>query len=1104
MPPRYADLEIRIRKQDAAGYSVVLTLGVDGEQELGRGVLTTKILPWLPTADPGADGQRLFNLLFASDNLKQAWAWACGQAPQRRIRLHIEQDAPELHAIPWELLRDANDGQPVDLASNDATPFSRFQAGKWPHRQPIRQRTIKVLIAIANPTGLDAYGLRPIDADQELAVLEAAAQGTDVALTPLPAPCTLAALEAELNNGYHVLHLVAHGAVAQGQTVLFLADQDNQVQPVHDSELRDMLARQSGDASDGSDDRPRLVFLASCDSAKRDTANAFRGLAPMLVAAGVPAVLAMQDRVPILTARAFTATFYRRLLYHGLVDLAANEARSYLLSDRQFGASIPVLFMRLKDGRLIESGERDSGKTPWTVLFRRNKTFGREKDLKAIHDRLTGDGDSLLAARPVGLTGLGGIGKTQLAVEYCYRYQRSYPGGVFWIDASAPLLAGFAAQCVAIKPDLSDGKETEQAAAVANHLCRHSDALLVLDNVSDPASLTLPVLPGVIPADLPCRMLFTTRPHGLSQFTTLEVAELPEDAALDLLLRADSRQPILEASHREHAEARTICRTLGNLPLALELAAAFLGKQPQVNLADYRRELERRSPLLVVDDPRAKVRDLDLPTRHRAAVAATFTEQVDTLSSADAKLVLRVAGQLPEPAHLATAWLGALSGLRDQDDGIFDSPLTLALDRLDESSLVKRLEPGAVNFHPLVHEFAALLTPQDQRQGFREELVDNAVESLAYPERPQDWPVTIGQCLLAFGRSELPQEKRILVLEALRKVMVTSEEEGLARRAAFLLTRLDWLAILPRISVADMLLYEDLIGRYVASSSEGQYLVDHLTRMLSQRDLDAMQRTQLLARRGAMLGQMNNLKGAERDYGEAARLVQDLPVDRQLAARIYLGGANIARNRAEDPEVPEGERQQSKEQAEDLYGLLARTLETGKWNLELKPEFRISCHLQLLRWFVLQNSWQEAEVHYLMARRALEDVSDPEANETQLEWIAESYSEMYWRKGNWHDSQGEPTEALDAYERAYETARIAVERLRVIGPEGSENLAYALCNSGQYLLALSAFAACSVADAASKACENWREALEIAVRLNLKDVEVETRANISNHCSLTK
>ena len=162
----YADIEIRIFNQETNGYPVELTL--DDEQTLGRGILPSTIVPWVPSADSAADGERLFLLLFADDRLKKGWALARGKNPQRRVRLRIDPDAPELHAIPWELLRDPGDSrQPQDLAATDATPFSRYLESDLPHGLPVSQRPVKVLVAIANPSGLDEYSLASIDVTQE-------------------------------------------------------------------------------------------------------------------------------------------------------------------------------------------------------------------------------------------------------------------------------------------------------------------------------------------------------------------------------------------------------------------------------------------------------------------------------------------------------------------------------------------------------------------------------------------------------------------------------------------------------------------------------------------------------------------------------------------------------------------------------------------------------------------------------------------------------------------------------------------------------------------------------------------------------------------------
>jgi hypothetical protein len=353
----YADLEIRLLKAEDQGYPIEITL--DSDQQFPRGYLPRSFVPWLPSGSPAEDGGRLFAALLADDRVKTAWAEARGKRAGRRIRLRIDAAAPELHAVPWELLREAGEGSAaLDLAAASATPFSRYLAGTWQPGSPILKRPIRILVAVSNPSNLDRWELQPIKPDEEWSLLQQATQGLeDVELVQLPQPCTLAALEAELRKGYHILHFVGHGVydADKQQAALLLSGPapECKVTPVPDRELAEMLARQLGDPGVKQDDKLRLVFLASCQTATRSPADAFRGMAPALVAAGVPAVLAMQDLVPVDTAREFACTFYRQLLRHGQVDLAANQARSALLTARLPGASIPVLFLRLRSGELL-------------------------------------------------------------------------------------------------------------------------------------------------------------------------------------------------------------------------------------------------------------------------------------------------------------------------------------------------------------------------------------------------------------------------------------------------------------------------------------------------------------------------------------------------------------------------------------------------------------------------------------------------------------------------------------------------------------------------------------------------------------------------------
>ena len=149
-----------------------------------------------------------------------------------------------------------------------------------------------------------------------------------------------------VREGYHVLHLIAHGAfnTKQQHAAVYLQNDDGTARRVLDDDFTAMLTRLS--------DKPSLVTLAACHSAARSASDAFIGLGPKLVQAGIPAVIAMQDFVTVATARQFSATLYEQLLKHGVIDRAVNEARATLLTLGRFDTATPVLFMRLKDGRL--------------------------------------------------------------------------------------------------------------------------------------------------------------------------------------------------------------------------------------------------------------------------------------------------------------------------------------------------------------------------------------------------------------------------------------------------------------------------------------------------------------------------------------------------------------------------------------------------------------------------------------------------------------------------------------------------------------------------------------------------------------------------------
>jgi hypothetical protein len=359
----YADLEIRILDKQDRGYPVEITF--NGDQQFPRGFVDPSAQPQINRARPQETGNQLFSWLLSDDILKTAWARARGEQTFRRIRLRIDATAPELHTIPWELLRDPGVADiPQDITAAEATPFSRYLAGQWVPGSPILKRPVRMLVAIASPSDLSEQGLPALDGDAEWNCLRNELKGNpNIELIRLPDPCTLAALDSALRKGIHILHFIGHGAwlPAKREAVLYMSDQNNLLIPVKEAAIAGMLARQFSETSAAHDDPLRLVYLSSCQTAVRDSGDAFRGLAPRLVASGVPAVVAMQDLVPVKTASEFSRVFYSSLLDHGQIDRAANAARSFLLTSGIRGAGIPVLFMRVRSGELFGKAVTHAG-----------------------------------------------------------------------------------------------------------------------------------------------------------------------------------------------------------------------------------------------------------------------------------------------------------------------------------------------------------------------------------------------------------------------------------------------------------------------------------------------------------------------------------------------------------------------------------------------------------------------------------------------------------------------------------------------------------------------------------------------------------------------
>jgi tetratricopeptide (TPR) repeat protein len=310
----------------------------------------------------------------------------------------------------------------------------------------------------------------------------------------------------------------------------------------------------------------------------------------------------------------------------------------------------------------------------WSVPLPRNPYFtGREEILEALHSQLGVD-QAVALTQSSALHGLGGVGKTQIALEYAYQHALDYRA-VFWIGAEKEeqIVASLIRIAEVLQlPEQDDKDQQRVVAAVQWWLNTHSGWLLICDNVED-----LDVLPRFLPVAFRGAILITTRQAVLGTLTRgLNVLPMEQEEGILFLLRrakeveSEAMQEYVQqfAVQRpdQYAAAAQLVRTMGGLPLALDQAGAYIEKT-QCGLHAYLDLFHARQAALL------RLRG-DGPHDHPASVSTTYhlamtaTAQrhpavedflrVCALLSADAipeEFFVQGAGHLGEPLQVACA-----------------------------------------------------------------------------------------------------------------------------------------------------------------------------------------------------------------------------------------------------------------------------------------------------------------------------------------------------------------------------------------------------------------------------------------------------------------
>lgn len=235
--------------------------------------------------------------------------------------------------------------------------------------------------------------------------------------------------------------------------------------------------------------------------------------------------------------------------------------------------------------------------------FARNPFFtGREEELTRLHEQLQ-QSNSAAIGQTQTIGGLGGVGKSQLALEHAYRHRQEYLA-VLWINAATPetINASYSELVHLLGLPEKDAEIVIQA--VRAWLNNHERWLFILDNLDDPGILFLPNEQGhprhpspFLPMTHTGHLLITTRAAdlttlglGIAHASTLEVFSIEQGAQL-LLSRANR---LVHASESERAIAYHLVEELGGLALALDQAGAHLA-ETGLSLPDYLTLFQQRS-----------------------------------------------------------------------------------------------------------------------------------------------------------------------------------------------------------------------------------------------------------------------------------------------------------------------------------------------------------------------------------------------------------------------------------------------------------------------------------------------------------------------------
>lgn len=260
--------------------------------------------------------------------------------------------------------------------------------------------------------------------------------------------------------------------------------------------------------------------------------------------------------------------------------------------------------------------------SPNNILYSGSANFvGREYELSQLSEKL--QKPSVVAISAV--SGMGGVGKTELAVRYARQHEADYPGGICWLNARDSNLAVEIVQFTQLYMNLEvpqelQGRQLSLEQQVEwcwqNWQPTEGLVLVVLDDVTDLKSCR-----KILPKANRFRVLMTTRLRRLdTNFVEISLNVLSKEDALKLLIGVLGEQD--QRVKQDSQAAESLCAWLGYLPLGLELVGRYLVEDPDLSLTEMLRRLKAQ-PLQddAIDPSEEQLQDREM-TAKRGVKAA--------------------------------------------------------------------------------------------------------------------------------------------------------------------------------------------------------------------------------------------------------------------------------------------------------------------------------------------------------------------------------------------------------------------------------------------------------------------------------------------------